>query len=178
MERQTAGGSVPTGEGWFVLNAAGARWQASAFGPYTRFEGPDARFDEIGINIGVLEPGQPACMYHGESAQENFLVLSGEAVLLIEGQERPLKAWDFVHCPPWTEHVIVGAGNGPCTILAIGARHDVDEVVYPESELAQQHGAGVARATTQPAEAYADYEDSVEAGFQAQWLPVLAPPSG
>ena len=82
----------------------------------------------IGINIQVLQPGEPNCMYHGETGQEDFLVLSGECLLLIEGEERPLKQWDFVHSPPWTEHVFVGAGDGPCVILMVGARPENEEL--------------------------------------------------
>ena len=162
-------GYVPEGEGWFVLNTSKARWVEGPFGAYTRFEG-SARFPELGFNIGVLEPGQPACMYHGEDAQEDFLVLAGECLLLIEGQERRLVAWDFVHCPAWTEHVFVGAGEGPCTILAVGTRlkHDV---VYPESELAQRHHAGVKRETRDAREAYAPFPDDVEVPYRERWLP-------
>ena len=97
LERRD-GGLAPRGEGWFVLNAKEARWLDGDFGAFTRFEG-DVRFPQIGINIGVLQPGQPACMYHGEDEQEDFLVLAGECLLLVEGQERRLRAWDFVHCP-------------------------------------------------------------------------------
>ena len=136
-------GLVPEGEGWFVLNARESRWLDGDCGAYTRFEG-DARFAQIGVNIGVLQPGQPACMYHGEEDQEDFLVLSGECLLLIEGQERPLKAFDFVHCPPWTEHVFVGAGDGPCAILAVGGRTH-QGLIYPAAEFAQKHNAAVAR---------------------------------
>src|SRR5262249_55562112 len=150
---QRDGGAVPTGEGWFVLNATEARWLTGHFGAYTRFEG-EHRFPSIGINIGVLEPGQAACYYHGEDEQEDFLVLSGECLLLIEGEERPLEQWDFVHCPAWTEHVFVGDGEGPCAILAIGTRL-TDDVVYPFSELARKHGAGVDSETRNPSEAYA-----------------------
>jgi uncharacterized cupin superfamily protein len=165
------GGLVPQGEGWFVVNAKEARWWASEFGPYTRFEGDeDAKFKEIGINIGVLQPGQPACMYHGEEAQENFLVLSGECLLLVEGEERQLRQWDFVHCPPWTEHVFVGAGDGPCTILAIGTRI-AEGLIYPESELAQRHGAGVDKETTSGQEAYAKWGPPVETAYREGWLP-------
>jgi uncharacterized cupin superfamily protein len=162
-------GLAPVGEGWFVLNAADARWLEGHFGPYTRFEGA-TRFPTIGINIGVLAPGQPACMYHGENEQENFLILSGECRLLIEGQERRLKAWDFVHCPAWTEHVFVGAGDGPCAILAIGSRL-TDEVVYPVSELAARCGASVERETKRPEEAYAPFRPDREGEFQDGWLP-------
>jgi uncharacterized cupin superfamily protein len=166
---RTAAGLVPAREGWFVLNARDALWRDGDFGAYTRFEG-EARFPQIGINIGVLEPGQPSSMYHGEDDQEDFLVLSGECLLLVEGQERRLKAWDFVHCPAWTEHVFVGAGDGPCAILAVGARSSRD-VVYPESELAQRHGAGVAKETRSGEEAYAAFREDVDVPYREGWLP-------
>jgi uncharacterized cupin superfamily protein len=167
--RRSAGGLVPEGEGWFVVNARDALWKEGDFGAYTRFEG-DVRFPEFGINIGVLQPGQPACMYHGEENQENFLVLAGECLLLIEGEERPLKAWDFVHCPAWTEHVFVGAGDGPCALLAVGSRAGAG-LLYPESELAQRHGAGVAKETNEGNEAYASFADDVEISYREGLLP-------
>ena len=168
--KRTDHGLEPDSEGWFVLNAAEAKWLDGHFGAYTRFEGPDARFPKLGCNIGVLAPGQAACYYHGEDEQEDFLVLQGECVLLIEGQERPLRQWDFVHCPDWTEHVFVGAGDGPCAILAIGTRSGGD-VVYPRSELALRHGAGVERETREPSEAYAEVPDDTERPYQPGWLP-------
>jgi uncharacterized cupin superfamily protein len=162
-------GLAPKGEGWFVLNACDARWLDGEYGAFTRFEG-DVRFTRVGLNIGVLQPGQPACMYHREDEQEDFLVLSGECVLLIEGEERQVKAWDFVHCPPGTDHVFVGGHDGPCTILAIGTRTGGD-VVYPESKLAQRHGAGVETETTEPDEAYAGTAPDVDVVFPAGGLP-------
>jgi len=126
---------------WFVVNARDAKWlDNEKFGAYTRFE-QGARFEQIGINVSVLQPGQPMCLYHGEADQEGFLVLAGEATLLIEGEERALGQWDYVHCPPWTEHVIVAAGAQPCVVLAVGARRHRG-VVYPLSALALRHGAG------------------------------------
>lgn len=171
--QQTSGGKVPQGNGWFVLNAREARWLSGDFGAYTRFEGDD-RFPDLGINIGVMEPGQPACYYHAEDNQEDFLVLSGRCLLLIDGQERQLRAWDFVHCPPWTEHVFIGAGNGPCAVLAVGARAG-DQTVYPESELAQRHRAGVRRQTRDPTQAYAGIADDVDTAYQPGWLPEPEP---
>jgi uncharacterized cupin superfamily protein len=170
------GGMVPADAGWFVLNVRDASWLDSAFGPYTRFEGKaGARFPHIGININVLAPGQAACMYHGEDAQENFLVLQGECLLLIEGQERRLKAWDFVYSPPWTEHVMIGAGEAPCTILAIGARPSeegpTDDTIYPTSELAQRHQAGVSEETKDPDVAYEGVRDDSPVGYRDGWLP-------
>jgi uncharacterized cupin superfamily protein len=152
-----------------VLNAKDARWLDGDWGAYTRFEGPEARFRALGINIAVLQPGQPACLYHGEDEQEDFLVLSGECLLLIEGEERPLKAWDFVHCPAWTEHVFVGAGDGPCALLAVGTRTGGD-VIYPASELAQRHGAGAATTTPNSKEAYASFAEDTDTPYREDWL--------
>jgi uncharacterized cupin superfamily protein len=153
----TEGGLEPVGDGWFVVNVAETAWYRNdVFGASCPFEAArdDAgRFEEYGINIHVVWPGQPNCMYHGEAAQEDFLVLAGECLLLIEGEERRLRTWDFVHFPKWTEHVIVGAGTGPCAILMVGSRAD-ERVNYPVSELAQIHGAGVEQETDQPSEAY------------------------
>jgi uncharacterized cupin superfamily protein len=98
-------------------------------------------------------------MYHGEDAQEDFLVLSGECLLLIEGEERRLRQWDFVHCPPWTEHIFVGAGEGPCVLLGVGARRKGRGIRYPVSEIALKYGAGVERETTEPREAYARFAE-------------------
>ena len=168
--KQTAHGLEPAGEGWFVVNARDAKWLDGHFGAYTRFEGADARFPKLGCNIGVLAPGQAACYYHGEDEQEDFLVLQGECLLLIEGEERLLRQWDFVHCPDWTEHVFVGAGDGPCALLAIGTRSGGD-VVYPRSDLALRHGAGVERETREPSEAYAEVPPDTERAYQPGWLP-------
>ena len=145
------------GPGWFVLNALDARWwQRTGLGLYCDLEG-DAGFTEVGFRIAVLEPGQPNSMYHCESTQENFLVVSGECILVIEGEERRLKAWDFVHCPPMTEHIFVGAGDGPCVIVTAGARKPDVEIVYPVNEVAARHGASVEVETPKPREAYAPY---------------------
>jgi len=166
---RTEHGLAPNGEGWFVLNAQEAKWVDGHFGAYTRFEG-EPRFPQLGFNIAVLAPGQPACYYHGENEQEDFLVLSGKCLLLIEGQERPLRQWDFVHCPAWTEHVFVGAGEGPCAILAVGTRL-TDEVVYPRSEVALRHKAGVEKETREPREAYAEIPADDEVPYRPGWLP-------
>jgi uncharacterized cupin superfamily protein len=151
---QTDAGLLPEGEGWYVLNAREAAWlHHDAFGAACTFEG-DLRFPELGINIGVVHPGQPASLYHAEDAQEDFLVLAGECLLLVEGEERPLRQWDFFHCPAGTEHVLVGAGSGPSLVLAAGARGEGKSIVYPVSEPAGRHGASAERETTDPGEAY------------------------
>jgi uncharacterized cupin superfamily protein len=147
-------------KGWFVRNVADAAWgRHDVFGAGCDFEREGEPFPQLGINIQVLWPGQPNCMYHGEAAQEGFLVLHGECLLVVEGQERRLKAWDFVHCPPWTHHVFVGAGEGPCAILMVGARSGgvADDLRYPVDPVAARHGASVEQETTDPREAYARF---------------------
>ena len=119
---QTEAGLVPAGEGWFVLNARDGSWHhQEGRGERLRFEG-ETDFPQLGVSLYVLAPGEQMAMYHWEADQEDFLVLSGEALLIIEGEERPLRRWDFVHCPAETKHTIVGAGEARCVVLAVGAR--------------------------------------------------------
>jgi uncharacterized cupin superfamily protein len=171
---QTENGAVPEGEGWFVVNAREARWwHHDTFGSSVTFEGDDARFPQFGINVQVLEPGDPNCMYHAENAQEDFLVLFGECVLIAEGEERPLKQWDLVHCPAWTKHVFVGAGNGPCGILMVGARPEHEELLYPVDPVARGHKAGVHKETSSGREAYAPFPQATEGPYREGMLPGL-----
>jgi len=157
-------GLTPVSDGWFVVNVRDATWLTSeAFGATCPFEGPEAWFRQVGIRLKVLQPGQPNCLYHRENLQEDFLVLAGECLLLVDGQERPLRTWDFFHCPPDTDHVFVGAGNGPCVILMAGARSEDEELLYPVSELARRYGASADETTASPEEAYARFAESVPA---------------
>ena len=156
---KTEHGLRVSGEGWFVANARDLRWFEGELGLYTMFDSEDARFEQVGVNIGILRPGEPNCMYHAEGAQEDFLVLSGECLLIVEGQERRLKAWGFVHCPPWTEHVFVGAGDGPCVVIGVGARTKGRGLRYAVNEVALRHGAGVEVETLEPSVAYARFAE-------------------
>jgi uncharacterized cupin superfamily protein len=154
---ESPGGLVPVTDGWFVVNVRDGRWVTNdVLGDAFIVEGNDSSF-QVGYTIAVLQPGQAGGRYHHESDQEDFLVLAGECLLLVEDEERPLKAWDFVHCPPGTDHGFVGAGDGPCVIFMTGARGENKEIVYPRSELALRHGAGVETPTSTPAEAYAAF---------------------
>ena len=144
---------------WFVVNVRDARWRTHhAFGASCRFETPESPFEQLGVNIRVLQPGEPNCLYHSENLQEDFLVLAGECLLLVEGEERRLRAWDFVHCPAGTEHIFVGAGDGRCLIFMAGGRSHPYATEYPRSDLALRHGAGAHETTTVPAEAYAPFQ--------------------
>lgn len=162
---QTDGGLEPVTDGWFVVNVRDATWwRHDHFGAGCVFEGElegrTAAFRQFGINIQVVLPGEPNCMYHSEDAQEDMLVLSGECLLIVEGEERQLRAWDFVHLPPNTRHVFVGAGDGPCALLMVGARKEPETLLYPVDEVAQRHGAGVDTETSNPKEAYAKFPRS------------------
>lgn len=160
---------------WFIVNVADApALRHEQGGAYVRFEPPDARFPQVGVNIHVLQPGEPSCKYHGEDAQEDFLILSGECLVIIDNEERRLRTWDFVHCPPWTDHVFVGAGDGPCAILMIGARGPDLGVHYPVNELAAAFGASVTEPTDDPAKAYADWSSEFTP-TRLDW-PLVRPP--
>ena len=178
-------GLTPTGHGWFVLNARDARWmKGEGQGVAPSLQGR-ADFSQLGMGINVLWPGEPMAMYHWETDQEDFLVLSGEALLVIEGEERPLRRWDFVHCPPGTKHVIVGAGDGPCVVFAVGAleNHTVGSRVdgtlesrddwgaYTVDETARRHGAGVDEETNDAKVAYARFSELEPTRYRDGWLP-------
>ena len=156
-------------DGWFVVNVKDAKWlESEAFGKVAHFQ-MQGSFPDLGINLFVVQPGQPLCRYHRENAQEGFLVLSGECKLLVNEEERDLRTWDFVHCPPGVTHVLIGAGSTPAAVLAIGHRKGEDhQLFYPASELARTHGAEVPEPTDTPAKAYADLKPRAE-GEPAAW---------
>ena len=163
--KQTSDGLIPQGDGWFVLNARDATWiRSEERGQDTDFQGGQ-EWAQLGFRIQVVAPGQRG-MYHGERGQEDFLVVSGECVLVIEGEERPLRAWDFVHCPPWTRHVFVGTGEGPCVIVMAGSRVGGFEVVYPMDEVAAKHDASVLEETSSPDAAYARWEPEERTSYR------------
>jgi uncharacterized cupin superfamily protein len=162
-------GLAPVTGGWFVVNVGDAAWlKNDRFGARCVFEADKPvlreraelavqRFPQLGVTLQVVDPGQPSGVYHSESKQEDFLVLAGETLAIVEGEERVLRAWDFLHCPPGTAHCFVGAGTGPCVILMVGARSGDKEIRYPLSEAATRLGAGVEKETSSPSEAYAPF---------------------
>ena len=171
--RETKFGLVADVEGWFVLNARDSRWRD--YGPMgfsCSFEGKK-RFRQLGINLNVLPRGASLGLYHRENHQEDFLVLSGECVLVVEGEKRPLRAWDFVHCPGGTAHMIVGAGDEPAVVLAVGARGGRTGLRYLVDPVARELGVSVETETTKPAEAYASYPWPTRTLYRAGWLPEL-----
>jgi quercetin dioxygenase-like cupin family protein len=172
-------GLAPAGDGWYVLNMRDAEWRhAEGRGAVCvagdDFEGWRRESDQLNVNPFVLMPGEPMAMYHSEADQEDFLVVSGEALLIVEGEERPLHAWDFFHCPPRTKHVIVGAGSGPCLAIAVGSRaHDgqPDSLGFPADEVAKRHGASVEEDTMDGGEAYASVPPREPTAYRDGWLP-------
>jgi uncharacterized cupin superfamily protein len=156
---ETATGRVPAGDGWFILNLAELSWETvPGSGTWCVFEGPGARSATLGIGVHVLQPGEPSAMYHAESEQEGFLVLAGECLAVIDGQEQPLRQWDYFHCPPGTRHVLVGAGDGPCAVLMVGAPRSasLSEILYPRDPVAERYGASATETTRSSKRAYAD----------------------
>ncbi|HEX2482661.1 MAG TPA: cupin domain-containing protein [Methylomirabilota bacterium] len=171
--KETDEGLMPESDGWYVVNARDARWwRSERLGQSAALEG-EPEFPEVGLNIHVLFPGQPNGMYHGESGQEDFLVLFGECILVLDGEEHQLKAWDFVHCPPMVEHIFVGAGDAPCGIVMAGRRRDreSEEILYPVNEVAAKHDASVLEETRDPKEAYARFERGKLMRYREGWLP-------
>jgi uncharacterized cupin superfamily protein len=174
-------GLGPAGAGWFVLNARDARWRRrpgrGVSLPFTGWTDAECEtyFPQLGVALFVLGPGEPIGMYHWEADHEDFLVLSGEALLLVEGEERPLREWDFVHCPPETGHMIIGAGEGRCVVLAVGAREHIHEPcnggAYVVDELALRHGAGVEEETNDSDAAYARFPEPEPTRCREDWLP-------
>jgi uncharacterized cupin superfamily protein len=149
-------GRVPADDGWFILNLADLRWSTQpGHGTWCMFESPATRSTMLGIGVHVLPPGEAPGFYHVEQDQEGFLVLSGECIAIVEGQERRLRQWDYLHCPPGTAHMTIGAGDAPCAILMVGTRTRSDEIHYPVEPAAAAHGASVTVATDSPDVAYA-----------------------
>jgi uncharacterized cupin superfamily protein len=175
---KTEHGSVPRGAGWYVLNMRDAEWRHADGRGAVCVVGDDfegwRELEQLGINPFVLQPGEPMAMYHWEADQEDFLVVSGEAVLIVEGEERQLRAWDFMHCPPRTKHVLVGAGTGPCLVIAVGARaHDgqPDALGFTADEAARKHGASVEEDTMDGDVAYASARPRKPTAYRDGWLP-------
>jgi uncharacterized cupin superfamily protein len=148
----TEAGSEPAGPGWYVVNLRESAYtRCEGFGQYSPSQA--AEFAEFGVGVHVLQPGEPNGLYHAEGNQEAFLVLSGECLLLVEGEERRLGRWDFFHCPAGTRHIFVGAGEGPCAIFMVGTRAS-RELVYPADPVAIKHGAGVTEEARASKDAY------------------------
>ena len=129
---------------------------------------------QVGANVFVLGPGQSMSMYHWEADQEGFLVLSGEALLIVDDEEHPLRQWDYFHKPPGISHTVIGAGDGPSAILAIGARaHQFgsDWGAYPYSDVAMKYDASAEEETTDADVAYARFPDRQPGEFRESWLP-------
>jgi uncharacterized cupin superfamily protein len=168
----------PNPERWYVLNVRDAEWRhvegrGAVCVALDDFENEHLS-DQLGVNLFVLGPGEPMAMYHWEADQEDFLVLSGEAILIVEGEERPLRAWDFVHCPPNTRHVIVGTGDGPCVVIAVSARErseQPDSLGFPADDVAKRHGASVEEDTMDGGAAYSSVPSREPTAYRSGWLP-------
>jgi quercetin dioxygenase-like cupin family protein len=175
---QTEHGLLPKGDGWYILNLRDAVWRHADGGGAVCIVHDDfenmRRSEQLGFNPFVLAPGEAMALYHWEADQEAFLGVSGEALLIVEGDERPLRTWDFVHCPPNTRHVIVGAGDGPCVLIAVSSRarsEEPDALGFPADEVAKRHGASVEEDTMDGGVAYADVPPREPTPYLDGWLP-------
>jgi uncharacterized cupin superfamily protein len=178
--KDTGAGLAAAGPGWFVLNARDARWfdkpgQGHSL-PLTGDDEHEAEtfFPMLGMAIRVVNPGEPSTTYHWETEQEDFLVLSGEALLIVEGEERPLKQWDFVHCPPETRHAFVGAGDGPCVLLCASSRQfqkDGPWGFYCADETAARYDASSPEDTQDGELAYARFPSPQPTRYRDGFLP-------
>jgi uncharacterized cupin superfamily protein len=156
--------------GWYVVNVRDVQWHdAGPAGFYADFEQGE-RFSEFGFNIGMALPGQAVALYHRESHQECYFVLHGEGLLVVEGRERPLRQWDYFHCPPGVDHICIGAGDGPFVVVAVGGRVGTNDIVYAVNEAALRHGAGVEVETTSPREAYASFTEPKAVAFREEFI--------
>jgi uncharacterized cupin superfamily protein len=178
--RQTDAGLVPASTGWFVMNAREARWfEKPGLGfslPLTGHDEYEAEtfFPMLGMAIRVVSPGEPTTTYHWETEEEDFLVLAGEGLLIVEGEERPLRQWDFVHCPPETRHAFVGAGEGPCVLLCASSRQfqkDGPWGWYCADETAARYNASSPEDTQNGSVAYARFTPSHETRYRPGLLP-------
>jgi uncharacterized cupin superfamily protein len=149
-------GRVPVDDGWYILNLSEIRWgKLPRHGMWCGFGSPNHESDRIGIGVHILWPGEAPGFYHEESELEGFLVLSGECIAIVEGQERRMGPWDYLHCPPGTRHITVGAGDGPCAILMYGLRSREASILYPVEPAAAKYGHSVTTETDDPDVAYA-----------------------
>jgi uncharacterized cupin superfamily protein len=170
--RETESGVVAESAGWFVMNLRDAAWHTAPnapLGTWVSFEA-DGVPQQIGVGVHVLMPGESPGRYHSESDQEGFFVLSGECVLVVEGEERRLRQWDYFHCPPGTAHITVGASEEPCAIFMLGARTPGGLTGYVPDPVAEEHGASVSERTGTSKEAYADL-DRTYTSVRAPWPP-------
>ena len=158
MTEATLEDGVPVTAGWFVVNARDGRWLHNDMRAVCRFGGEGAaHFDDLGIGLYWIQPGKPMSLYHHEAGQEDFLILRGRCIVIVEGEERPVGPWDLFHCPPRTAHTIVNAGAEPALILAVGARKGKGSARYPFEPVAARRGAGVPDASTPATETYAGF---------------------
>jgi len=169
ITQHEVGWREPRGDGWYVLNAEDAKWLSNEMGWYCNFEG-STRLPEFGLNLNRLPPGAPMAIYHHEPHQEGFLVLDGEALLIIDGEEHQLKRWDYVHCPPDVPHVLLGAGDG-ALVLAVGARAPGMRATYPVEEAAMKHAAGVEVEKNDARDTYAKFGELEASAYPGSLLP-------
>jgi hypothetical protein len=71
------------------------------------------------------------------------------------------RRWDYLHSPPGTEHITVGAGDEPCVILMFGSPDPSRNIEWIANETAAKHGASVKETTGRSTEAYGELPEPV-----------------
>jgi len=155
---------------WSVRNVRELTWTENRMGAYCDLlQGDDDAAEEFAINLNVLGAGQPMAIYHREPHQEGFLVLRGDCELIVDGESRPLRQWDYFHCPPDVPHVVVGRGEEPALVLAVGSRVGGGGATYPPEPLASRYGASTTDELDARA-AYAQFGPSEEIECREEFL--------
>jgi mannose-6-phosphate isomerase-like protein (cupin superfamily) len=177
---ETDEGLAPGSPGWFVINAREARWRKRPERGHSlplsgwSDEECETHFTQLGVNLLVLGPGEPMSIYHWETDAEGFFVIAGEPLLIMEGEERQLRQYDYVHCPPHAKHVIVGAGERPCVVLAMSSRQFMATPEwggYSIDEKAGRYNANPPEETNDSTYAYERFAPSVPTRYREGWLP-------
>jgi uncharacterized cupin superfamily protein len=153
---ETDTGRVPEGEGWFILNLRDAAWETmERAGTWLAIQAEGVP-NQIGVGAHVLPPGESTGFYHREGNQEGFLVLEGECLVVVEGEERVLRQWDYFHCPPETAHIMIGGGAQGCVLFMFGNRLPEAKTQYLVDPVAARHGVSVSEPTDSAREAYGE----------------------
>jgi mannose-6-phosphate isomerase-like protein (cupin superfamily) len=176
---ETEVGLLPKTQGWFIMSALETRWfdkpgqgHSVSLTGYNEYEA-ETFFPMLGMSIRVAGPGDATTTYHWETEQEGFLVLSGEGIAIIEGEERPLKQWDFVHCPPGTRHAFAG-GEPPLVLLCASSRQfqkDGPWGYYCFDETAAKYNAASPEDTQDGEIAYARFAEVRKTRYPGGLLP-------
>ncbi|MBD58693.1 MAG: transcriptional regulator [Citromicrobium sp.] len=130
-------------------NATGypAPYSEAVQGRWYRRIAPAAGLEDFGVSHVVLEPGAWSSQRHWHEGEDEIVVmLSGEAVLVDEGGETPMRAGDIAAFPKndGNGHVLQNRSDEPCCFVAVG-RPSVTDCHYPDIDMHLFAGASEQR---------------------------------